>query len=113
VDWREFTEEYNGSFTIHLPCLAPITAFSFAFSLEATWGRVGTHLQVEVTRDGDLVSWAQVGREFPVALGPDGKHLWVVGDHLVEQAKPGDLVTLFTGRGIVRRSLCLCLDHSE
>ena len=46
VDWREFTEEYNGSFTIHLPCLAPITAFSFAFSLEATWGRVGTHLQV-------------------------------------------------------------------
>ena len=39
-----------------------------------------------------------MGREFPVALGPDGKHLWVVGDHLVEQAKPGDLVTLFTGR---------------
>ena len=66
-----------------------------------------------------------------MALGPDGKHLWVVGDHLVEQAKPGDLVTLFTGRycahlkiknksddlllhrGIVRSSLCLCLDHSE
>ena len=68
---------------------------------------------MEVTRDGDLVSWAQVlkrippliflscdqvGREFPVTLGPDGRHLWVVGDQLVDRAKPGDLITLFTGR---------------
>ena len=46
VSWREFTEEYNGSFTIHLPCLAPMSELVLAFSLEATWGRVGTHLQV-------------------------------------------------------------------
>ena len=67
---------------------------------------------MEVSRGGDLVSWAQVlksvpashlcpcqvGREFPVALGPDGRHLWVLGSQLVDQARPGDLITLFTGR---------------
>ena len=40
----------------------------------------------------------KVSREYPVELGPDGKHLWVLSDQLFNQAKPGDLVTLFTGR---------------
>ena len=40
----------------------------------------------------------KVSREYPVELGPDGKQLWVLSDQLFNQAKPGDLVTLFTGR---------------
>ena len=62
VSWREFTEEYNGSFTIHLPCLAPIREVRLAFQLQSTWGRVGTHLQVSPNIPGGYLTDIQQTR---------------------------------------------------
>ena len=100
VSWRDFTEEYNGSFTIHLPCLAPINSFQLSFSLESTWGRVGTHLQVSTILSAvgpkQPCSYCQILLTFQIVLllvQKDVQKILLVCNYQVEVTRGGDLVS--------------------
>ena len=105
-----FIHQYNHSYFLTVPVHEPIHTVTVTLALEHSWGRPTTHLQLELLRDHRTVAACQPGQ----GAWPGGRRgRWCLEEEeeVVREARVGDTLLLFTGRGIVGSSLGLTLHY--